>query len=179
MTPPVAYCMPAQTIRTSQIPIAAHCTSQNKPRVPFFRRLPDAGPAPSRTTSVGRHPQPCARADIASSYRASMRQGSFHVLSNNGFSPLGVRVWFFQILKLGHDCNLIPVSYGPIRSITAMRAVVCLLSSSSLPPRVPPSCRKKDSIRPDASGSLNPRAPAVAENPDAPSMPAKALFARK
>jgi hypothetical protein len=35
------------------------------------------------------------KADIASSYRASM-SGSFHVLSNNGFSPLGVRVWFFQ-----------------------------------------------------------------------------------
>jgi hypothetical protein len=34
-------------------------------------------------------------ADIASSYRASM-SGSFYVLSNNGFSPLGVRVWFFQ-----------------------------------------------------------------------------------
>jgi hypothetical protein len=35
------------------------------------------------------------KADIASSYRASM-SGSFHVLSNNGFSPLGVRVWFFE-----------------------------------------------------------------------------------
>ena len=65
-----------------------------KPRVRLWR-LPDAGPAPSRTTSVGRHPQPCTRADIASSYRASM-PGSFHVLSNNGFSPLGVRVRFFQ-----------------------------------------------------------------------------------
>jgi hypothetical protein len=35
------------------------------------------------------------KADIASSYRASM-SGSFNVLANNGFSPLGVRVWFFQ-----------------------------------------------------------------------------------
>jgi hypothetical protein len=35
------------------------------------------------------------KADIASSYRAAM-SGSFHVLSNNGFSPLGVRVWFFE-----------------------------------------------------------------------------------
>jgi hypothetical protein len=35
------------------------------------------------------------KADMASSYRASM-SGSFHVLSNNGFSPLGVRVWFFE-----------------------------------------------------------------------------------
>src|SRR5262245_29608076 len=35
------------------------------------------------------------KADLASSYRASM-SGSFNVLSNNGFSPLGVRVWFFQ-----------------------------------------------------------------------------------
>jgi len=33
--------------------------------------------------------------DIASSYGASI-SGSYHVSSNNGFSPLGVRVWFFQ-----------------------------------------------------------------------------------
>src|ERR1700738_4576725 len=67
------------------------------------------------------------------------------------------------ILKLGHDCNLIPVSYRPIRSVVAD-------ACCRLPPRRPLPCRREFRRRaekaldcPDAPRLAQPQAAAAAE----------------
>src|SRR6516225_8791378 len=83
------------------------------------------------------------------------------------------------ILKIGHDCNLIPFSYRPMRSIVAMRAVACLLAVLLLAAASSAVAQQKHLIDPMFPGSLNPEPLPALKNPDAPSTPAKELFARK
>src|ERR1700720_81507 len=60
-----------------------------------------------------------------------------------------------------------------------MRAVVCLLAVLSLAAASSPVAQEKHLIDPMLPGSLDPKPLPPLKNPDAPSIPAKELFARK
>ena len=92
------------------------------------------------------------------------------VLSNNGFQPIEV--------KSGSSNS---VSCRPVGSIVAVRSVGCLLTVLVLAAAGSAVAQEKqgNSIDPMLPGSLNPKPLPPLKNPDAPSTPAKELFARK